>query len=182
MIQNLISQMLDLIFSWRYLAGFISGLIAQQAFIRLYHLYERRNSPYGVKVNSPGGVSYTWAMSVLAFAVVGLMMYSTQQNYLAWKCQRELIVTMNARTLLRDQSDDLIEERDALLMKWIHDLVQPPPEYLMLSLNDPRRQEWMNQRTIEINALYAASMSHQEALEKSRPAYHLDTCTPDNRW
>lgn len=123
----------------------------------------------------------SFKVSNLVLAVIALSVIWTGVRYTdlasqVAQCQKEFNAALVARSNVSRENDDLSIEQREIVFEWMHDIVLPPAPVSDWEPNDPRRQTWGINRTIEANNEFKKSIDRQTVLINSRPALPDPTC------
>jgi hypothetical protein len=150
---------LDL-FTLQALGHFMIGVGAASA----WHLIKARMSG---KI-----VVFRWKYVTIPF-VFGLTMFMAVQNQQNADCVREFQQVLRDRSAVTTENDQLSIYQRRLLYDWIHSLVFPPPQIARLPGNDPERQQWAINLTVETDKKFRASLDQQRENDEFRAAHPL---------
>lgn len=117
-------------------------------------------------------VIFRWKYIATPF-VLAIAMYISAQTQQNANCVREFNQTLRVRSAITAENDALSIQQRELIYHWIHTLVFPPPDVADLDPDDPARERWAINFTIETDRLFAASIEEQRVNDTERAAHPL---------
>lgn len=133
-------------------------------------------------------VALPWRYMGIAIGVAAILITSLQsaQAYTTAEQtsreQRECNIQFRAilleRAKITSENDDLSEEQRLIVFNWFSEILFPPSPWKELSVDDPVRQQYVLNRTLETQAAFRASVDRQNAIqvEREKHVYPDPTC------
>lgn len=157
--------------TWGGLFDFIVGFVAA---ILLNFWWCRRK-------NKPININWRYVGIVLGLAMMVFISLQTQVAYNLAKetatevrdCQKQFNSALQARAQITTENDEISQNQRKIIFDWIHDLIRPPEPYFSMDPNDPRRQQWGIDRTINTEHNFQQSLNRQEELQSQREQHAL---------
>lgn len=112
-----------------------------------------------------------WLVCVI---VVSFITISTHQ---ASECIRDFNHVLIQRADITAQNDQVSQDQRQLIYNWIHELLFPPPSIARLAPDDPLRQQWAVQITLDTDRAFAKTNAQQQEYNDARAAHPLPTST-----
>jgi len=109
------------------------------------------------------------ALPIACFIAINVSLQS-QQNA---DCVREFQQVLRDRSALTSENDKLSQQQRLLIYNWMHSLVFPPPDIARLPGNDPVREKWAIDLTVDTDRKYRASLDEQRENDEYRAAHPL---------
>lgn len=106
----------------------------------------------------------------MAIAVMLYIAMQTQQNA---NCVREFQQVLRDRSTITSDNDRISQDQRKLVYEWIHNLVFPPPDIAKLDGNDPVREKWAINLTLETDKQFRDSLEQQQDNDDYRAAHPL---------
>lgn len=127
-------------------------------------------------------VVFKWQYVTVPFALM-IVMYIAAQTQQNADCVREFNQVLRERSAVTSENDRISIYQRELVYQWMHHLIFPPPDIAKLDINDPVRQQWAVQLTVETDKKFSASIAEQRENEAKRAANPLPppTCGRDIR-
>lgn len=121
-------------------------------------------------------VRFNWKYIAIPLvgAIATYISVQTQQNA---DCVREFQQVLRDRASVTSENDKLSQQQRLLIYNWIHALVFPPPDIARLSGNDPVREKWAVDLTVDMDRKYRASLDEQRENDEYRAAHPLPPAT-----
>lgn len=113
-----------------------------------------------------------WRYVAIPF-VLGIVVYIAAQTQQNADCVREFNQVLRERSAVTSENDRLSMQQRQLIYDWIHNLVFPPPEIARLDGDDPARQRWAIDLTIETDSKFRESIEEQRRNDAIRAANPL---------
>lgn len=110
----------------------------------------------------------------LVLGIAGFITIQTQQNA---NCVREFQQVLRVRAAITTENDQLSIQQRQIIYNWIHGLIFPPPPISDLDTEDPVRQKWALQFTIETDKTFRASINQQHENDRERAEHPLPAPT-----
>ena len=171
--------MLDRLFEQATTPGGILAFILGTSTAFVYHKIAK---PWWCKrhgIDLDYQVSFRLSNLVLVIMALSVVWTGVKYTELATQvaaCQKEFNTALVQRSTVSRENDTLSIEQRLIVFNWMHDLVFPPPPVNEWPANDPRRQLWGINRTIEANEHFKDSIDRQTKLIDSRTPLPDPTC------
>jgi len=121
-------------------------------------------------------VTMRWQFIGVPLAV-GTVLYVAVQNQENANCVREFQQVLRDRSAISAENDAISLEQRHVVYDWMHNLVFPPPQVARLAPNDPDRQQWILDFTIDTDAKLRDGFDRQQANDAERAAHPLPPAT-----
>ena len=115
-------------------------------------------------------IKWQYIIVPMAMALVLHVALQTQANA---DCVREFNERLSIRSKITEENDRLSIEQRELIYDWIHGLIYPPPDIAKLNPNDPVREKYSIDLTIEADKKFDASIKRQHEKLEERAANPL---------
>lgn len=150
-----------------FLAGFFASYLFKCISLRLKNKHLR--------------VSWQFTGIVIGTAVIIISSLQTQIAYTTAKqtaidvqnCQREYNAANSYIIKLITENDKLSRDRSIIVPNWFHDVVFPPPPYDKMDINDPVRQQYGLNITVDSYKKFKDLLAKQDALLVERQKHPL---------
>jgi hypothetical protein len=126
-------------------------------------------------------ITIPWHLAGIAIGCAAIVIVSIQSsiayNTANETAQAQKLCNLQFRSALIERSkitrenDELSQEQRRVLFDWINALIFPPEPYASMEPNDPRRQGYGLDETIETRNLLFDSLRRQDQLQKDREAH-----------
>ena len=84
------------------------------------------------------------------------------------QCQKEFNQALQARIRISNENDEVSLNQRTIVYDWIHHLIFPPPPYDKMDPNDPQRQAYGINITIETDSQFKKQIARQNELDRQR--------------
>lgn len=126
-------------------------------------------------------MNWRYAGIAIGIAVIAFVSLQTQAAYSLAKntalesasCQKEFYKALGNRARITGENDEISQNQRKIIYEWIHDLIFPPPPYNTMDPNDPLRQQYGLNLTINTDRAFHESLNRQDQLQNERDSHPL---------
>lgn len=133
-------------------------------------------------------IKIPWQITGIAIGIVAIIIvtfqsqiaYTTAKNTALEQkeCNIQFRQSLIDRAKTTREDNDLSKEQRSIVFDWFHTILFPPPPYDKMSTNDPMRQQFVLNKTLETEDIFAQSIDRQTQvqIERDRHPYPDPTC------
>jgi hypothetical protein len=148
------------LFTLENLTFFVAGVVSATA----WHLIKARIQ-HRILI-----IQWKYIAVPLVLSIAAQMAFQNQQNA---DCVREFNQVLRDRSSVTSENDQISQQQRQLIYHWMHSLVFPPPQIARLPGDDPEREQWAINLTLETDRQFRESLDRQQEIDGFRAAHPL---------